>query len=128
MQEVAKNDYYSLEVDDEKNRIYLAVKGRWKDAQVAPNYVSDIEKAANCVKSGFTIVANLTEMKPPSKEVGALHLAAQETLVKAGLSKTAEIVASALLQLSVDRYANESGMDKMVFDDRAKAEKWLDEN
>ncbi|MCP4675317.1 MAG: hypothetical protein GY854_07390 [Deltaproteobacteria bacterium] len=128
MQEIAKNDYYSVGVDEKKNRVYLAVKGFWKDPQVAPNYIDDIKKAADSVKSGYTIVANLTDMKAPTPEVGAVHMAAQEMLVNAGLSKTAEIVSSKLLQLSVDRYAETSGMDKMVFDDQVKAEKWLDEN
>ncbi len=128
VEEIAKNEYYLISVDKNKNRIYLTVQGFWNDPSVVPNYIDDIAKAASSTTQSFTVITDVTQMKPPSPEVGELHMKAQTTLVEKGLSATAEILpASVIAQASVDRYSKESGMNKGSFATIEEAEKWLDE-
>lgn len=128
MKVIAYNNRYEISVDEDKNRIYLAVKGFWANPSAAPNYVEDIEKASTAVSEGFTIVADLTDMVIPPPEVGKVHEKAQVALVNAGLSRTAEVLPEeAVLKMAVDRYAKESQMTKAVFKSREEAEAWLDQ-
>ena len=129
MKDIAENEYYSITVDEKKNRIYLTILGFWRDPDVVPNYVSDITKAGQSVSKDFTILTDITQMKPPPKNVGEIHMKAQKVLVDAGLDKTAELLpAHAIAQMAVDRYSRESGMKKGSFSSREEAEKWLDED
>ena len=128
MEEIAKNEYYSISVDSGKNRIYLTVQGFWKDPTVVPNYIQDIEKAASSALQDFTVITDITQMRPPSPEVGELHMKAQTALVEKGLIATAEILPeSVIAQASVDRYSKESGMNKGSFASIVEAESWLDQ-
>ncbi len=126
MIQIAKNDYYELNVDKEKNRMYLKIIGFWTSKEVVPEYLLDIEKATKSVTRGFTIVSDLRGMNTPPKAIGALHEQAQRYLVLAGLDKTAEIVSSAILKLATKKYATTSQMAKKEFDNLSDAEKWLD--
>lgn len=129
MKNIVENQYYSIYVDQDKNRIYLTILGFWRALDLVPNYISDIAKATQSVSKGFTILTDLTQMKPPPQEVGGIHMKAQKALVDAGLSKTAELLpADAIAQMAVDRYSRESGMEKGSFSSREEAEKWLDGN
>lgn len=124
---IADNDFYSIEADGSKNRIYLTIKGFWQDINQIKGYLDDIKNAANSVNKGFTILSDLTTMKTPTQEIGELHVKAQQVLVDAGLSKTAEVhPASTVTQLSLKRFSEESGMQKGLFPTREEAEKWLD--
>jgi hypothetical protein len=126
MAPIAKNDIYEISLDASKNGIYLKISGYWKSKSDAFDYVKDIGSAAKAVKNGFSIVSDLREMKTPSPEAGALHEEAQSVIVKAGLDKTAEVIASAVTKLSTKKYSDASGMKKQVFATVEDAEKWLD--
>jgi hypothetical protein len=66
-------------------------------------------------------------MKPPTTEVGQLHVEAQKSLVDSGLSKTAEVVGKAvLLEMQLKKFAQSSSMIKAEFDTTEEAEAWLD--
>lgn len=129
MPEIAANDTYIISVDPSKNRLYLKVIGFWQDSSAAPNYIDDLRKACTPLSEGFTVVADLTEMKAPPPEVGLVHQEAQKLLLDTGLKKTAEVhSADAIAQMAVDRYSKTSGMEKMVFDNTGDAETWLDQS
>ncbi len=128
MKTIAKTDYYSIETDKAKNRIYLIIVGFWKNISV-PDYFDDITKASQEVSRGFTILTDVSGMETPPMEIGALHEKAQNLLVKAGLKKTAEILpkSHSVQKLSLKQWSGKSGMEKEIFNDRALAEAWLDE-
>jgi hypothetical protein len=129
MIEIANNDLYEVRVDIDKNRLYLTVKGFWKSPAQAPEYIADLKAAAEKIKPGFTILTDLRTMKPPTTEVGQLHVEAQKNLVESGLSKTAEVVGSAiLLEMQLKKYAQTSSMSKAEFESVEEAEAWLDSN
>jgi hypothetical protein len=127
MEEIAQNNCYKIEIDKTKNRLYLKVIGFWNDFSSVSNYPDDIKKAGQGLIPGFTVLADLTEMKPMPKEVGPLHEQAQKILVVLGLKKTAEILpSSTILKIQVNKYAKSSEMPKAEFHSREEAEAWLD--
>ena len=129
MIQITENDLYEIKVDDDKNRLYLAVKGFWKSPAQVPEYVADIKTAIDKLKPGFTILTDLRTMKPPTTDVGQLHVEAQKALVESGLSKTAEVVGQAiLLEMQLKKYAQTSSMSKAEFESIEEAEAWLDSN
>ena len=126
MEEIEKNEYYHINVDKSKNRIYLKVIGFWESPNVVPNYITDLEKASKALSRGFTIIADLRDMKTPPQELRSVHEKAQEVLVQAGLDRTAEILSSALLASATEMYAEKSWMKKREFSSIKEAEEWLD--
>ncbi len=129
MKEIADNTYYSIYVDKLKNRVYLTVKGFWKNQAVVSNYLEDIKKATNEETSpGYTILTDVTQMRTPPQDVAELHIEAQKICVESGLRKTAELLEkNVAAQMALERYSKHSGMKKRSFYDKAKAEAWLDE-
>ena len=124
---IAQTDKYSMEVNKPKNRIYFKLQGFWKSVADVPNYLSDWQRATQEVTPGFTILADVREMKTPLPEVAELHRDAQAMVVAAGLLKTAELIPPGVIeQTALKRYAKESGMVKGSFEDRTEAEAWLD--
>ncbi|MEO1253933.1 MAG: hypothetical protein AAFY41_03470 [Bacteroidota bacterium] len=121
---VSENDRYSLKCDNNRNRLFITIKGLWKSKD---SYLKDLEAACKKMTPGFTIHVDLTTMKPPGQEIGGVHEEAQRILLKYGLSNTAEVQTDrALLRLALERYSDNSGMRKRVFFSHEEAEEWLD--
>lgn len=126
--EIAKTDKYILAVDAAKNRIYYAMIGFWQKESDVPNYLQDWEKALAKVKTGFTVLTDITRCKTPQPSLKPMFEKMQKRLGEAGLKKTAELYPEdALIELSLAGIAKRSGMKKGNFKERQKAEAWLDE-
>lgn len=124
---IARNDYYILEVNHEKNRAYLKLMGYWKKPSDLSDYIKDIKIGTEKMSDGFTLLVDLTQYNGTSTELHHLHVGAQRIAVKAGLSRAAKIFSSnPLLKLFFDSYSKESGANTMAFKDRSHAERWLD--
>jgi len=127
---VARNEYYEIEVDREKNRSYSKYKGYWKSVDVVPNYLEDCSRElARRLKPGYTTVVDLREMKIPPPEVMELFLEAQKIDEDAGFSKSARIVSAPLEQLASKRISTEANVKEKSreFNSIEEAEAWLDE-
>ena len=125
-----KNGRYEIRYDPIKNRVYFKMTGFWESPDAVPNYVKDWRETLAGVKRGYTILTDATEMiAPPENVIQQRHVPAQQAVMEAGVSKIAEVVKRGLASLSVQHMGKESGMDvyKREFEDRAEAEKWLDE-
>jgi len=129
MKQIAKNQFYEMAVDPAKNRLYFTMMGAWEGASSdVPAYLVDWDRTIGELTRGFTALGDFTQAKPAPPEVGALHVAAQEKMVKAGLSKAAEVMPrDAVLKMQIDQLAQKSEMLKMAFASKAEAEAWLDE-
>ena len=126
---IARNDYYTIDIDEKKNRLYLTIVGYWKSRDVVSNYIGDLVNASGKLSPNFTVLTDVTQMKTPHQSVVSLHLEAQKVLLEAGLKKTAELVgADAIVKMSLGRFSNESGMPKGTFDNKQEAEAWLDKD
>jgi hypothetical protein len=60
---------------------------------LVPDYVADYEKALRLAKGGFTMLADNREMKTHPTSVKALHAKLADSLLRAGISYLAEVVA-----------------------------------
>ena len=123
MIEIANNERYELRCDNSINRLFINIKGLWKTKE---GYLEDLENACSNLKRGFTMHVDLTTMKPPGEEIGGVHEEAQRIVQRHGLGSTAEVQADrALLRMALERYSDNSGMDKQVFLSNEEAENWL---
>ncbi len=128
-EKIASNEFYEIEIDKDRNRIYLTVQGYWKSLMEVRSYLRDIRTAVAGLSAGFTIVTDLTQARTPSEETSELHIKAQAYLINAGLARTAEIhPESTVTRMALNRYAQTSGMSKGVFSTLEEAEAWLEKN
>ncbi len=124
---IAETNHYSIIVDKEKNRVYLTIKGIWVDPSDVPNFMDDIRKTTLETQNGFTVFADLTRLKIPSKKMRAIHTEAEKVFIDAGLSKTAEILPkNYVTNAEVEEYAKASMMQRKGFKDKKEAKVWLD--
>ena len=128
--DVVRNQYYDIAFNPVKNRMYLRIKGFWKDAESVRSYVPDLQKGVDKMKPGFTLMVDLRGMKTPPLEVNEIHKQAQLALVKGGLLKTAEVLSESdlVLQKVLDRISQDSMMPLKQFTDPKQAEAWLKGN
>lgn len=125
---VCTNQFYSIEVSKEKNRVYLKIFGFWRNVEVVPDYLSDWTTAIHLVKPGFTLLTDATEMKTHPQDVRKLHEQAQAIVLKAGVSKVAEIIRNDVAEMQLDAVAKSTNFPKQSFRTTEAAEAWLDEN
>lgn len=128
--EIASNSYYSIHVDEEINRMYITMKGKWEKPSQVPNFIQDHDVLLRHLKPEFTSLVDIHNMEPPSQDMLKILTKAVEMIEKAGMKKQAQIIDKASMELvRASRGAlKESGADeKMIqFADPGEAEKWLD--
>ena len=122
------NKYYRISVAPEKNRAYLKILGFWRNAEVVPDYLKDWTKATSLLKKGFTLLTDASEMKTHPQDVRKLHEQAQAIILKAGVSKVAEVLKDDVAEMQLDAVAKTTQFPKKNFRTAEHAEKWLDEN
>ena len=122
-----KTDYYSLEVDKEKNRVYFGLFGEIPSVNEIPNFESDWMSTVAQFKNGFTILANLREMKPLPSDVSKLNQEIQGKLMQKGCKKVAQVASIGVI-VEVNKMAEESGLKDILrgFSLTKSAEIWLD--
>jgi hypothetical protein len=118
--------FYRIEVSKEKNRAYLKIFGFWKGPDVVPDYLTDWAKATSALAKGFTLLTDASEMKTHPAEVRKLHEQAQAILMKAGVSKVAEIIKDDVAEMQLDAIGKATKFPKQNFRAVPDAEKWLD--
>jgi hypothetical protein len=128
--EIAGNNYYSISVDEEINRMYITMKGEWNKPSKVPNFIQDHEELIRHLKPGFTSLVDIKDMEPPSQDMLTILTKAVEMIEKAGMKRQAQIVGKASLEMiRKSRGAlKESGADeKMIqFGSYEEAIEWLD--
>ena len=118
---------YKISILPEKNRAYLKIIGFWRSPEIVPDYIKDWTKAVSLLRKGFTLVTDATEMKTHPQELRKLHEQAQSILLKAGVSKVAEILKDDVAEMQLDALAKATQFPKKNFRNTEDAEKWLDE-
>jgi hypothetical protein len=129
MIQLAQTDYYELAYDREKNRIHWKIKGYWPSVAAVPNFHADWGKAMAEISQGFTILADLREMKPAPPDVAELHQGKQQELMQQGCRKAVQVSTDAVTVMQINRVAKHSGMGAVLkaFDNLDDANAWLDE-
>ena len=126
--EIAKNNYYELEIDTEKNRVYTKLMNKWTSIKEVPNFFADWKKIASMTKPNFTIFADIRLMGTLSKEVEILHQEIQTYLVEEKkLLETAQLASQdELADYQIHRSTKRSNLSIRKFATQEEAEQYLD--
>jgi predicted nuclease of restriction endonuclease-like RecB superfamily len=123
---IGDNKFYTISVSTEKNRAYLKIIGFWRAPEQVPDYINQWISGVSKLKKGFTLLTDASEMKTHPKEVVKLHEQAQAILLKAGVSKVAEILKDDVAEMQLNAVAKTTQFPKKNFRTAAEAEAWLD--
>ncbi|MBA4057004.1 MAG: hypothetical protein C0490_19980 [Marivirga sp.] len=126
MVKINDTKHYTISVFPEKNRAYLKIIGFWRSPEVVPDYLKDWSKATSLLSKGFTLLTDASEMKTHPQELRKLHEQAQAIILKAGVSKVAEILKDEVAEMQLNAVAKTTQFPKQNFRSAADAEKWLD--
>jgi hypothetical protein len=121
------NDYYKLEADTERNRIYFKLIGQAPSVSAIPSFEQDWKDVVAEVKQGFTILADLLESQQLVPDVEALNTKVQGWLMENGCRKVAQLAPLAVMA-QVNEFAEKSGLRDILrgFNFMRSAEMWLD--
>jgi hypothetical protein len=124
-----EKNYYSIEVEKEKNRLILTYLGRWKEPKEIPHYLDHMKEAVNQMSKGFSVIAKIQDEGLPSIKVTSIHKEGQQILLERGVKKTAVILSSnqLLRKLTLSAIGRLSGLNIKTFENLDKAKAWLDE-
>lgn len=108
--------------------MYTIFYGFWQDVSEVPNFIEDQKKAIRALSPGFTVVADVRNMKPPTKEVDDFQVDVLKVIGESGLYKIALVLKREIFKMSGKRIMREGGiLEKMkFFEDIDEAEEWLD--
>lgn len=126
-----KTKYYELAFDAAENQIYWKIIGFWPSMDAVPQVKQRWNEILSQTKPGFSVLADMTEMKAAPEEVEAFHISLQKKILDAGVGKIASLVSqSAIAALAGRRVGTETGVANVAqnFTDRAAAQSWLDES
>jgi hypothetical protein len=125
---IAKNRYYDISIDVEKNRGYTTFYGLWQEKSKVPDFFDYQMKAIQDLSPGFTVLADARGMKTPAREVDDLHVEMLKFMDKSGLKRLALVIDRDFLKISGSRIMRDSGVIERMkfFEDVDEAEEWLD--
>ncbi len=121
------NEFYSVEYDKEKNRIYFSMTGDVPSVNVVSNFESDWKSTVSESKQGFTILGDLSKSGKLSPEFEALNTKVQGWLMEQGCRKVAQLIGDLNVMSQVNAFADKSGMRNVLraFNFEKTAEIWL---
>ncbi len=128
MQNIVQDQYFEIAIDTTINRLYLKLIGFWPSAEAVAHYVPALEKALSNVRSGYTLLTDLREMKTHPAELKQIHIEAQDLLIKKGLLQTAEIVSSSFVEFQTDAISKNTNMPLKQFQNEEDAVAFLNES
>ena len=122
------NQYYSVEADLEKNRVNFVMEGTIPDVEAVRNFESDWHTTVGELKTGFTILGDLSRCSPLPDDVEALNTKIQGWLMGQGCRKVAQLVGDLNVMSQVNAFAEKSGMKDILraFNITRTAVMWLD--
>jgi hypothetical protein len=121
------NEFYSVEYNNEKNRIYFSMTGDVTSVNVVSNFESDWKLTVSESKQGFTILGDLSKSGKLSPEFEALNTKVQGWLMEQGCRKVAQLIGDLNVMSQVNAFADKSGMRNVLraFNFEKTAEIWL---
>ncbi len=126
--QIAKNKYFEIRIDKDKNRVYLKIKGFWQiDDPEVKEYNNYWKRTAFLMKKNFTILIDSSEAKTHTQKIQKLREEAQKIALKKGISKTAEFVSKNIIaEYQSDTMSNNTKLPKNKFLSFERAEEYLD--
>ncbi len=122
------HEYYELEYNAEKNRIYFLCRGAWTSRAVAPDFMEDWKSVMQECDSDWTILGDLREITELSPDAQDWHSEVQAVIMDRGVRKVAQ-VAPVEVAGKVRSFSRDSGMKKVLwaFTNPEEAESWLND-
>ncbi len=125
--EIASTNKYSIRINQEKNRLYLEIKGFWQSKADVPSYLTDLKYAASYLRSGFTCLTDMTTMKTPGAEAAVLFELGSQMLIRNGVTRSAGIFShDVIAKMAAEHKVSSFNMDRKAFGKVTEAEQWLD--
>ncbi len=126
MKTVASNDYYTVGVDTQKNRLFLSATGMWiKEAEVK-DFVTDVQTALDELQPSLTILIDGRGMQGTS--LPDVFVDAQKAAVVKGIKRVASVYdRESFFKLQAEQIAQTSGFPVQRFGDMEEARSWLDQ-
>ena len=122
-----KTDYYSFQIDKEKNRIYFAFIKKWKGIEDFPDFIEHWEKVIDELQPNFTVNSDLRVMPILSKEVEILFSQLHYFVMDKGLFRVAEVISmNDISYLQLSRISERSELPQNKFRFVEDAEQYLD--
>lgn len=123
---IADTDFYGIEVDRAKNRMYLTYKGSWVKPQDVTSFADDHQRAYKSLEEGFTVLVDVRPME--AMLLSDFVEKVQRDAVAAGIKKAARVYdRESFIKLQADRINVKTGIGSRAFYDVESAEAWLDE-
>ncbi len=122
------NTHFHVAVDQEKNRLYIKIKGMWAIPAQFVSYLETLKVATDMLRRKFTCLADFSEMLPYSQEVRRqIHVPALEILRDCGVSRGAQVIpASYQTSCLLEEDGKTSNIRFAFFSDEEIAESYLD--
>jgi hypothetical protein len=116
-------DYYQLNYDEEKSRLYIAIQGNWS-YEIAKAYKTELE---NYVKPLAIRTALVDQRKLGQCSSEVMGVFAEVNLIPALMHATAALVVEPFVMKMMKETAhNSQDGAPMSFDDLSEAERYLD--
>ena len=121
------NQFYGLEYNNEKNRIYFSMTGDVPSVNVVSNFEGDWKLTVAETKPGFTILGDLSKSGKLGSEFEALNTKVQGWLMGQGCRRVAQLIGDLNVMSQVNAFAEKSGMRNVLraFNFEKTAEMWL---
>ncbi len=128
MQQVTtQNKHYQIGIDKDKKRAFITIIGFWRSPEEVSEYLKDLDRALLQLQPGFTLLTDLSQMKTHPQTLKPVHLQAQQLLLSRGLTQTAEVVSSSIVQFQTESLSKQSSMPLRQFNSLEEATAYLDE-
>lgn len=125
MKTIASNDFYSISVDTQKNRLLLIAKGMWVKPDDFKNFVADVQTALDELKGNLTILVDARGMQGTS--LPSVFLEAEKAAMAKGIKKVASVYdRESFFKMQAQQIAQTSGFPVQRFASIDEAETWLD--
>ena len=116
-------------MDEEINRVYWVMKGKWNKMTDIPNFVQHHREGARLLKPGFTALSDISTFELPAPKVLEVIIEMTKMMENAGMGRQAQIVNKKDLEgIRASRYVmKEVDMDlkMMQFGSFEEAIEWL---
>ena len=120
------NEFYELRANSVKNRLYIKIIGFWQAPNVVPNYLSDIKEMTEHLRSGFSILADLREMRTCPASVVPIHEEGLQITKAAGVEYSAEVISDTIANMQMKKMYREHDVNDNKFGTIEEAEAFLD--
>lgn len=124
---LSEDGYYEVKASSKKNRLYIVITGFWSSPEVVPNYLSDLRKAANSLKPGFTVLADLRKMSTNPSSVMPIHEEGLSITREAGVKCSAAVITMDVNKYQMNRVYRQQMIEDRNFLTMEEAEEYLDQ-